>query len=186
MLVTVPSMAGGRRRRGLGFTLIELLVVVAMVAILAALATPSLRAFAANQALAGVTSDLMAASMTARSTAINRNQRVMIEPMSGTDWTSGWRVYIDKDASADFDAANDEQIIEGQPAPDTVATNAATVTNCAPKDKFGYDADGFLHVGGTLGNGGVPLKSSVTGRDRCVVFERAGRTRICGTGAEAC
>ena len=53
----------------------------------------------------------MAASMTARSTAINRNLRVIIEPMSGTDWTSGWRVYVDKDGSTDFDASKDEQII---------------------------------------------------------------------------
>ena len=183
MLVAPRNMLRRCRR---GFTLIELLVVIAMVAILAALATPSLRAFAANQALAGVTSDLMAASMTARSTAINRNQRVMIEPMTGTDWTSGWRVYIDKDASDDFNASTDEQIIESQPAPDTVAANTATVTNCAPKDKFGYNPDGFLRSGGSLGNGGVPLKSTVTGRDRCVVFDLAGRTRICGSGADTC
>ena len=186
MLVARTNMVEGRRRRARGFTLIELLVVIAMVAILAALATPSLRAFAANQALSGVTSDLMAASMTARSTAINRNRRVIIEPMSGTDWTSGWRVYIDKDGSTDFDASKDEQIIEGQPAPDTVVSNAATITNCAPKDKFGYDPDGFLRLDSTLGNGGVPLKSSVTGRDRCVVFDNSGRTRICGSGTDTC
>lgn len=181
MLVT-PS----KGRRGAGFTLIELMVVIATVAILAALAAPSLRNFAANQALAGVTSDLMAASMTARSTAINRNQTVVIEPVSGTDWTSGWRVYVDKDASGDFDPTQDNEVVVGSPVPDTVAVNSNTVTNCSPKDKFAYSPDGFLKVGGMLGNGGVPFKSTVTSRDRCVVFDRAGRTRICGAGTENC
>ena len=187
MLVTPGKARRRRERHGAGFTLIELIVVVAMVAVLAALAAPSLRNFAANQALAGVTSDLMAASMTARSTAINRNQRVLIEPMSGTDWTSGWRVYVDKDASSDFDATKDEEIIVGQPVPDTVAINSATITNCSPRDKFGYAPDGFLYRdGATFQNGGVPFISSVTSRDRCIVFDAAGRTRICGTGAETC
>ena len=172
--------------RSSGFTLIELMVVVAMVAIMLMLAAPSLREFTANQALGGATSDLMGASMTARSTAINRNAQVVIEPQTGTDWTTGWRVYVDKNGDASYAAADDELIATGPPLPETVEKNATVVTNCASKDKFAYRADGFLLVGGSLGNGGIPLKSKVTGRERCLVFDRTGRTRICGTGTDAC
>ena len=169
-----------------GFSLIELMVVVAMVAILLALAAPSLRDFAANQALAGATSDLMGASMTARAAAIGRNAETVIEPEDGVDWLSGWRVYVDKNGDASYAAADDELIATGPPLPETVEKNATVVTNCASKDKFAYRADGFLLVGGSLGNGGIPLKSKVTGRERCLVFDRTGRTRICGTGTDAC
>lgn len=185
----VVLVVHGRRLRAgagpRGFTLIELMVVVALVAILLALAAPSLRDFAANQALAGATSDLMGASMTARAAAIGRNAETVIEPEDGVDWLSGWRVYVDKNGNSTFEATTDELIAFSPPLPETIAMNSG-VANCTRQGRFVYRTAGFLKTGGGLIEGGIPLKSTVTGRDRCVVFNRIGRTRICGAGIDAC
>lgn len=170
-----------------GFTVIELMVVVALVAVLATLAAPGLRAFASNQALSSTVSDLLSATMTARSTAISRNRQTIIEPMdTSVGWTSGWRVYVDNDASGDFDAAEDELISESSAVPDGIVL-AASTANCTRKDQFAYRADGFLKWGeGAFSNGGIQFKSTVTSRERCVVINKVGRGRICGNGIDAC
>lgn len=185
LLVRARGLAGVRHGRG--FTLIELLVVIAMIAVLGTLATPSLRNFAANQALAGASGELLSAGMTARSAAISRNQQVVLEPVdTSAGWLAGWQVYVDVDSSGTFNTG-DEVLVKGPALPDTVAMNTATITNCTSQTHFAYRADGFLLLdGSTFQNGGVPLVSSVTSRDRCVVFQRSGRARICGTGFETC
>lgn len=173
--------------RSAGFTLIELLVVMAMVAILAALAAPSLRRFSANQELSSATSELMVAAMNARSAAISRNRKVVLEPMTGTDWLSGWRIYVDQNNDDTYTAGQDELIATGSALPDSVAINSDSLTNCSKKDKFAYGPNGFLVFSGSTPNGGIPLISKESDRYRCVVFDSIGRTRICGdSGAGAC
>ena len=175
-------------RRPRGFTVIELMVVVALVAVLAVVATPSLRSFAANQALSSTVSDLLSATMTARATAISRNRQTMVEPMdTSVGWASGWRVYVDTDGSGDFDATKDEQISESSALPQGIVLSADT-SNCTPRDYFAYRADGFLKLDPSagIGNGGIRFQSEVTARERCVVINKVGRARICGAGIDAC
>lgn len=69
-----PSMPSGARN--LGFTLLELMVTVAVVAILVAVAYPSMTGLLNGQRLSGVTNELLGGFQTARSEAIRRNARV--------------------------------------------------------------------------------------------------------------
>ena len=75
-----------RDRRGLGLTMVELLVGLAIVAILSALAVPSLRQFMLKQRLKSAASEFLSDVQLARSAATN---------LSATEVNNGWiRVYV--------------------------------------------------------------------------------------------
>lgn len=85
-----PAAAAGRRPaasfapvKGRGFTTVELMVAVGILAILAAVAAPSLMAMVANQRVKTATFDLYSAMSYARSEAIKRSAVVTITPHTG-------------------------------------------------------------------------------------------------------
>ena len=75
--------------RGKGFTMIELLVTVAIIAILAGVATPSFVRLIADQRAKAAATDLYTAMSVTRSEAIKHNQNVSLLPKS-SDWANGW------------------------------------------------------------------------------------------------
>jgi type IV fimbrial biogenesis protein FimT len=77
-----------------GFTLVELLVVIAVAAILATLAVPSLRATMQNNQLDTASNLFIAALATARSEAVRapETQICVFNPLNGSSWASGWAV----------------------------------------------------------------------------------------------
>lgn len=91
--------------RSRGFTLIELMVTVAMMAILAALAAPSIQQFAVRSAMRAISNDFSLAMQRARAEAINRNECVVMCMSSnptgssptctntGDNWGVGWIVF---------------------------------------------------------------------------------------------
>lgn len=99
---------------GRGFTLIELMVTVALAAILALVAAPSLSAFKRNAELTSVTNSLVAALSTARSEALKRNYNVFVTTQTG-NWQGGWVVFVDVNGNGVLDAATDIAI-STQPA----------------------------------------------------------------------
>jgi Tfp pilus assembly protein FimT len=78
--------------------MIEMMIVVAMSAILVAVASPSFMATVRTNRLDVAGGDLRAAVMLARSEAVKRAALTVVEPVAGSDWTSGVRVYVDADA----------------------------------------------------------------------------------------
>jgi type IV fimbrial biogenesis protein FimT len=79
------------RRQG-GFTLAELMVAVGILAILTAVATPSMRDIIDVQRARSGSSDLFTSLMRARSEAVKRNAEVTVTPTDSGNWALGWRM----------------------------------------------------------------------------------------------
>src|ERR1700741_5023386 len=96
-----------------GFTTLEILVTLALIAILAALAGPSMINFVRTNKMATAARQLDADVMLARREEIKRNARVIICPkgstagkcgtVSASAWSSGWLVCYDADSDNDCD-----------------------------------------------------------------------------------
>ena len=84
-----------RRASIQGFTIVELMVVIAIIGVLAMIATPSFREIKRNSELTSATNSLMAAINTARTEAMKRGKNAIIAPTTGTNWNTGITVFVD-------------------------------------------------------------------------------------------
>ncbi|MFI8482568.1 GspH/FimT family pseudopilin [Pseudomonas sp. NPDC078700] len=78
-----------------GFTLVELMVTVAVLAIFAAIAVPSMSSLIQSNRVQGAADEFLSQLQYARSEAILRNRVVTVENTSGTtgEWSKGIRIY---------------------------------------------------------------------------------------------
>lgn len=159
-----------------GFTLIELMVVMALIAILASLAAPSFQRSIAQRKVSETASDLMASALQARSAAITNNQQAIVQPLVTTDWSRGWRIYIDADKDKTYTAGADT-LISTIPAKATnVTTNELSPSTLS---LIGFNTTGYL-LDSTAGR--VVFASTVIPSNQYkkgIVFSRTGRVRLC-------
>ena len=165
--------SSGKGGSNQGFTLIELLVVVAMVALLLGLAAPSFNTIRLNQKLTSASNELYGSVLQARNEALNLNRRVTVAPMTGTEWKTGWRIYVDLD-SDNAHSTTDRLILETAPvdASFTLTGNNGDTTPAS----FSFDSRGFLRGGA---GSRIIFKSAQTGREKQVIVFVTGRARLC-------
>jgi type IV fimbrial biogenesis protein FimT len=84
--------ASPSRRRTAGFTITEMLVVVAIMGLLAAIATPYMGDMIRRQRIKTASFDVFSSLAFARSEAIKRNTTVTLVPTNAANWAFGWRV----------------------------------------------------------------------------------------------
>jgi len=118
------TLLPARRSPPGGFTIIELLITLTLVAILIALAAPSMREAMMSIRITSHTNDLMGDLAIARSEAVKRNVRMVLcasidgaTCADGANWNQGWIVFPDVDA----DGAQDG----GVPEEETLKSHAA-------------------------------------------------------------
>lgn len=140
------------RRRTAGFTITEMLVVVAIMGLLAAIATPYMGDMIRRQRIKTAAFDVFASLAFARSEAIKRNTTVTITPTAG-NWAQGWRI---------VDTNNN--LLREQSGWDTLsATGPATVV-------FGNSGRSTALASISLSSSGVEATSY-----RCVRLDLSGR-----------
>lgn len=180
MLHRTPS-----RRSAAGFTLIELMTAIAVAAVLLVIAAPSFVGFQRNSELTSLTNTLLATINTARSSAMKEGTFAMVVPKDGTNWISGWIVFVDKDLDQSFDASKDEVILQ-QSAPPNYITVSGTGSASGTSPYILYNSSGYARQK----NGGFgALTLSIARNDvttseaaeqtRRIIVAASGRTRSC-------
>lgn len=151
-----------RRRRVAqrGMTLVELVFVVLVVAVLAAVSTPSLTNLVVSQRLRSAGTDLVSSLQMARSEAIKRNDSVTVKP-SADSWTSGWVV---KTALGD--------------AIDSKSALGTRVTVASAPDSVVYGPNGRLNVAGVARFQFSDAQSESGVVPRCVIVDTSGYPRV--------
>ena len=137
-----------------GFTTLEILVTLAVIALLAGLAAPSMISFVRTNKMATAARQLDADMVMARREAIKRNTRVLVCPKGSTAgkcgtatttaWTSGWLVCYDADSDNDCDDTSSSN-------PNPIRQHAAldsSLTLTGPASVLRFNANGTQGAAG--------------------------------------
>lgn len=147
-----------------GMTLIEILVVIAIVAILAAIATPAFNELIASQRIRSAASELYSSLILARSEAIKRNNTVNLTPINPDNFGDGWDLKL----AGGTTSINHQEAIKG-------------VTGELSGTGFSFNALGRLT------GGDATVTFSASGTDKTWVVYGKGSGRVCvAKGGESC
>lgn len=184
--MTITTQAA--RSRLLGFTLIELMVVIVIVAIMAAIGLPSLRAFISHNRVVTQTNDVLAAIQTARSEATRLNTTVSFcraasasavacaGGAAGDDWLY-WLVI----APGQTNPVLKRGAITGSTLNLRTSSNIASNSITFRADSLARQADGVTMMSAQLRV--CTTDSSLTNNARLISIRFGGRTVVTSTAA---
>ncbi|MDR3369605.1 GspH/FimT family pseudopilin [Rhodoferax sp.] len=171
-----------------GFTLIELLVTVALVVILMLVAVPSFTTFQRNAELTSFINSMVAAINSARGEAMKRGRYAMVVPADNTNWSSGWKAFVDMDRSRDYDATQDILVLSREAPPSYLSITANGTANDSPPYIM-FDASGYA-TSKTSGFGNLTFSVTrdsglPTEETRRAVISVTGRVRTCNPSTDS-
>lgn len=185
-----------------GFTLIELIVVMAIIVVLAVVAIPSFVTFQRNSQLTSAANGLLASINAARGEAMKRNQTAFVVPNTGTDWTTGWKVFVSRPGYSTSTGVYDptstavtsstytdgqDLLVQSVPAQPsylniTSSDSSGTAVGVIRFDGSGYsknsDNSGFQAMTLRLQRNDVGTAQQPS-ETRIMVLARTGRARVC-------
>lgn len=141
-----------------GFTMMETMMTLAIAAILAGIAAPSMKDLTRNVTITTEVNGLVAAVHLARAEAGKRGTRVALcrtaDPLSATpscggstqNWSTGWLVYAVGDSRADpvYDTGEGDVLLAaGKPS----GSGLIIMTNDTADENFEFNADGSTNEG---------------------------------------
>jgi len=153
-----------RRKLAAGFTLVELMVTVAVLAILVAVAVPSMADFSANNRLAAAKSAFSSTVALARTEAAKRGQPVIVQAaaggVAGNEYAGGWGLYVDADQDG-LVGAGDTQLRSYEALPTAIKISGVA--------SLGFQPTGYLNANVNRGFKACRVSGSTAGYQITVV-----------------
>ena len=177
-----------RTQRTRGFTLIELVVTMAIAAVLMMVAVPSFVNFQRNSQLTSLTNSLVASIYAARGEAMKTGFNAFVVPTAnGSDWTTGWIVFVDNNRDNAF-SATDDTLVQTQPALESYFTASGTGSSGETPAYIMFSSSGYSKIKsvsssfGTSGFGGLTLSIARSDAPTSAVYEQTRRIIVSSTG----
>ena len=168
--------------------LIELIVVIAIAAILLTLAGPSFVSAYRNARLNSYTNGMVAAINATRGEAMKRNMFALMQPKDGSDWNTGWIIFVDTDMNMQLDRSKDIVIVEHESHDQDsfIQISSKTDVTGSSGTLVAFDGSGFAKGNNasvpnttlTLKRTDVPVAEQ-DGVTRRIKIARSGRVRAC-------
>lgn len=170
-----------QKKRVRGFTLIELVVTMAIAAVLMMVAVPNFVNFQRNSQLTSLTNSLVASIYAARGEAMKTGLNAFVVPTAnGSDWTTGWIVFVDNNGDGAFSAA-DDTLVQTQPALESYFTASGTGSSGETPAYIMFSSSGYSKTkSGAFG--ALTLSIARSDAPASAVYEQTRRITIGSTG----
>eukprot|EP01032_Pedospumella_encystans_P026660 gene26660-30129_t len=173
------------RRVSAAHTLIEMLVALAVAAIVAGAAVPSLQAVLQKQQLRAALNDLLGAIDLTRSLAIARGGVVLMAPAdsSGAAWQHGWTIFADLNANRRPDHG-EQRITVQQPLADGVRLSSRFTSGTGAQYLAYNGAGRSCQAGNSQAARWGTLTLEAGEHKRLIKINMLGRVRVCDPVAQ--